>query len=316
MKTFLHRLLAALLMLVSALVHAGSGCVVSSEARAENAAVPSCESLYPSARYGDDLSPWRVGIAVGYGQRENPLVNGEDVPVYGGLQLSYFGEYFFFDNGDVGWFVGSGEHWDINAIAGLGSERVFFSHFNRAGFGFLGVGVDQVESGDTTISPLPEKDPDSKPIAQQRERPPRRGLTVDAGLEWLYYRGGVEVQAQLLTDVSGRHDGQELWLSAAYHLKRGRWSLSPGLGLVWKSSQAANYFYGVRAHEVNKLRAAYKAGDALTGFARINVAYRLNDHWQVLGLWQASAFDDSISKSPWVAEDTSQAVFFGVYYEF
>lgn len=316
MKRAIHKLLFLLFVAASS-VQAESQCLVSSDTHAEDAALPSCESLYPSARYGDDLSPWRVGISVGYGQRENPLVNGEDIPVYGGLQLSYFGEHVFFDNGDVGFFILSGKHWDVNAIAGLGSERVFFSSFNRTGFGFIGT-VDAGAPEPPVVFPVPEPSEGAgeRPVGSKRERPPKRSLTVDAGVEWLYYRNHVDVQVQVLTDASGRHNGQELWMSADYHIKRGNWRFSPGFGLTWESSQAANYFYGVRQYEVTSQRPAYKVGDAWSGLVRLNAAYRLNAHWNIVGLWQASVFDDSISDSPWVEKHVTQSFYLGVYYEF
>jgi hypothetical protein len=47
-------------------------------------------------------SPWRLGVAMGYGERSNPLLNSDDLPIILDLDIAYFGEHFFFDNGDVG----------------------------------------------------------------------------------------------------------------------------------------------------------------------------------------------------------------------
>jgi hypothetical protein len=43
-------------------------------------------------------SPWRLGVAMGYGERSNPLLNSDDLPIILDLDIAYFGEHFFFDN--------------------------------------------------------------------------------------------------------------------------------------------------------------------------------------------------------------------------
>ncbi len=45
---------------------------------------------------------WRLGAAVGYGERSNPLIQSEDIPVLIDLDIAWFGKRWFFDNGDVG----------------------------------------------------------------------------------------------------------------------------------------------------------------------------------------------------------------------
>jgi hypothetical protein len=41
---------------------------------------------------------WRFGIALGFGERTNPLVQSEDIPVLVDLDIAWFGERWFFDN--------------------------------------------------------------------------------------------------------------------------------------------------------------------------------------------------------------------------
>src|SRR5262245_58074950 len=50
-------------------------------------------------------SHWRIGAAFGYGQRTNPLIQSEDIPVIVDLDIAWFGKRWFFDNGDVGFTV-------------------------------------------------------------------------------------------------------------------------------------------------------------------------------------------------------------------
>src|SRR4051794_40877416 len=45
---------------------------------------------------------WRFGVALGYGERTNPLIQSEDIPVVVDLDIAWFGERWFFDNFDLG----------------------------------------------------------------------------------------------------------------------------------------------------------------------------------------------------------------------
>ena len=39
-------------------------------------------------------SPWRLGVAVGYGERSNPLVLSDDIPIVVDLDIAWFGKRF------------------------------------------------------------------------------------------------------------------------------------------------------------------------------------------------------------------------------
>ena len=47
-------------------------------------------------------SRWRLGAALGYGVRSNPLVQSDDIPIIVDLDIAWFGDRWFFDNGDLG----------------------------------------------------------------------------------------------------------------------------------------------------------------------------------------------------------------------
>src|SRR5690349_15759272 len=49
----------------------------------------------------EDERRWRLGAALGYGKRTNPLIQSEDIPVVVDLDIAYFGDRWFFDNGDL-----------------------------------------------------------------------------------------------------------------------------------------------------------------------------------------------------------------------
>src|SRR5690606_271140 len=53
----------------------------------------------------DDERSWSLGLALGHGQRDNPLINGESIAIHAVIDFSWYGERFFFDNGDFGYLL-------------------------------------------------------------------------------------------------------------------------------------------------------------------------------------------------------------------
>jgi outer membrane protein len=295
-------------------------CVTSSASEPEQETLPSCDDLYPTDRYGAEASPWRVGFGGGYGERSNPLINSDDIPLYGIVQLSYFGERFFFDNGDIGWFIEEGNSWSLNAVAGVGGERSFFSFLNEGSISFNPSGAHEgLNSGvDSEHSGLPTGPP-GEAVEETVIEPeaPERDYTVDGGLELLYEPGMGEIQLQLLTDLSGRHKGQELWFAWGLPQVHGRWEIAPTVGFTWKSSDAANYYYGVREDEAEELGLSpYEVGAAINPFARLSLSYRLNGHWKVVSVLHYEHLDSAIQDSPAVEDSAVTTAFVGLYYEF
>lgn len=279
-------------------------CVVSSSAGQAEALLPRCDELYPDDFEDADDSPWRFGIGAGYGKRTNPLINSDNVPVYGVIQLSYFGERFFFDNGDLGWVLADVGDMSVNLIAGVGGERSFYSAFNKSSVSF---------GQSTGVDSLP---PDSMQNNAEAPEAPDRDYVIDAGLEVLYQAHQLEWQLQVLGDVSGNHDSAELWLSVSRPWSLGRWSVLPVIGVNWLSGGAADYYYGVKASEALPSMPAYRADAAVNPFVRLALHYRLSDHWSVIVAGQYGLLADEISDSSAVADDHTSTFFSGLFYEF
>ena len=75
-------------------------------------------------------SHWRLGVALGYGQRTNPLIQSDDIPVVVDLDIAWFGERWFFDNGDLGFSLVDNPAFTTNIVARVNSDRAFFSKTN------------------------------------------------------------------------------------------------------------------------------------------------------------------------------------------
>src|SRR5690606_8343381 len=74
----------------------------------------------------DEASGWQFGIAVGAGRQLNPFVDSDDIDIPVVLDIAWYGERFFFDNGDFGYSLLSSERFSLNAVATLVNERNYY----------------------------------------------------------------------------------------------------------------------------------------------------------------------------------------------
>ncbi len=141
-----------------------------------------------------------------------------------------------------------------------------------------------------------------------------RDLTLDGGvgLTWLNDWGLIGVS--WVTDLFGKHDGQEVELSYTAVLSRFGCDFIPSVGLRYKTDKLVDYYYGVKTDEARAGRPAYEADDATDPFVRLAVRHKLVGKWSLLGALQYEWFDSEIKDSPIV--DKSQDVSFvaGVLY--
>jgi outer membrane protein len=277
--------------------------------------------------------PWELGVAAGYGVKTNPLVNSDDIPMYAVLNIAWFGDYFFFDNGDVGLNIYESEKLSLNLISHINNEREIFEWLNNAQLGISfstssgGVEpsntLDQNQRSETSASPRPRPSTNinfdelgSEETTLKTVAPTKRSLAVDGGFELLYEDDWGDIQLQVMGDMTHTHKGWEVWASYAYPWKSGNWRLTPSFGLNWKSSHLLDYYYGVRASEPVSKRPAYQAHSGFNSFVKLSISYRINDNWGIVGIAEYESLSRSIRHSPIVDQDGIETLFIGLMYNF
>jgi len=241
-------------------------------------------------------SPWRLGIAVGYGERTNPLELSEDVPVVVDLDIAWFGERFFFDNGDLGYTLADTPGLTLSALARVNSDRLFFSRTNTkfVNVSLAGQALDQVV--ELAI--------------------PDRSYALEGGLELLAGGEWGNLQAAVHHDLGGTHDGFAVDVEYGYGLARGRWYVEPSLGLAFKSRRLNDYYWGVRAEEANEALPAYRAGSGTNLRAGLRVGYFLSRDWSLSAALRYERLNDDAAASPIVADEAVLGWFAGLGYRF
>jgi outer membrane protein len=145
-----------------------------------------------------------------------------------------------------------------------------------------------------------------------------REWSVDggAGVSWLTDIGLFGVT--FVTDLLGRHNGQELDFSYTILFKWAGIDVIPSAGLRWKSANLVDYYYGVEADEIRfdgtVSRGAYEGNAAVDPYLQLAVRRKLGDRWSLLGAIQYEWFDSEITDSPIVEDDYEASFLLGVLY--
>ncbi len=240
-------------------------------------------------------SPWRLGVALGYGQRTNPLKFSDNITVVVDLDIAWFGERFFFDNGDVGYTLSENELFTFNLVGRINSDRVFFSKTNT-----------QFISLDNSVG---------QPVVLQAEIPDR-DYAIEAGVELLADGAWGYLQAGAFQDVSRTHKGRELFAEYSYLFRNQRWFYEPSAGVSWKSQKLNNYYWGVTADESSLVFPVYEAGSGMNYFTRFKMSYQLTRKWSSLFVVEYERLNHEAAQSPLVDEKSVYGAFAGLKYNY
>jgi outer membrane protein len=250
---------------------------------------------------------WRLGIAAGYGERSNPLIQSQDIPVVIDLDIAWFGRRFFFDNGDVGYTFADGRAGTASIVARLNSDRVFFGKTSTRV-------VNEVTLGPNGMPALgPMGEPLTSPVLVD---PPARGYAVETGIEYLIDGRPGRMALSVFRDVSSVHGGFAIDVEYGYPLYGRRWTLEPAVMARYKSRALNDYYWGVRASEASAALPAYSAGDGINLQASLRGSYFLTRQTRLVGAVTVERLNRATARSPLVVEHAVLGWFGGVAYQF
>lgn len=251
---------------------------------------------------------WSLGIALGAGQRSNPLLTGDDIDLWWTVDFAWFGDRWFFDNGDLGYLLKDHSAFTLNWVARVNTERAFFSSVSEGLFRNTEFGLN---------SPAVEQGADSPALEEETSvRIPDRDYALETGVEILTDGLWGNIHAQLLADVSGVHNGYEAWLSYSTDWLSGRWHISPSVSVNWKSQQQNDYYYGVRSSEAQSGVSVYRAGSGVNASAKLSAMYYLTERWRFFASASIEAINNSAANSPLLKDDQIVSYFSGLHYAF
>ena len=295
-------------LLVIAIVAAGA-LAGSPVAHADDAVGTAAATPSPAPQHLPPERAWRLGLALGYGSRTNPLIQSKDIPVLVDVDIAWFGKRWFFDNGDLGFTALENRFFTANLVARVNSDRAFFSKTNTkyVTFAYSGYGLTSVAVSPSTGQPITEPAP---------VKPPKRDYAVEAGVEMLF--GGEWGNATLhaFNDVSGTHDGYEVSVDYSHRWTSGRLSISPSVGVSYKSARLSDYYWGVHADEASVVLAPYRAEGGTGWEAGLRTSYYLTKNIKLAVSANYERLQWSIAQSPLVERDYVLGYFAGVGWQY
>jgi outer membrane protein len=259
-------------------------------------AVAAPESRADGGPAEEKESNWRLGTALGYGERSNPLIQSEDIPIVVDLDIAWFGDYWFFDNGDLGVTFADNDALTASLVTRFNSDRVFFGKTDTR---FVTV--------DAVGTPLTE------PVGF---KPPDRDYAIELGIELLTDGDWGTLQATAFHDVSGTHNGYEVYADYSYGWRKQRLYIEPSFGASYKSADLNNYYWGVTEEEAGVVVLPYEAGVGVNWHARLMVGYQLTRHWALSLVAEYERLNDEAAASPIVEHDNVIGWFAGVSWRF
>jgi MipA family protein len=287
-------------------------------------APPAADAVVPApaapAHLARPLPPernWRFGLGLGYGTRTNPLVLSDDIPVIVDIDIAWFGKRWFFDNFDLGFELVDNRWFTTNAVLRVNSDRVFFGKTNTKYVNFsLAAGGEKLPIGGASnpgngatggLNPAP---------LPQELKVPDRDFAVEAGLEMLLDGEWGQATLRGFHDVSGTHHGFELSADYSYRWTLGRLSLSPSVGLAYKSDELSDYYWGVNAKETGFTLAEYHPEGGIDWEAGFRASYYLTKSTRLALSANYERLHDSVALSPIVKDDYVLGYFAGVAWQF
>ena len=241
-------------------------------------------------------SPWRLGVALGYGERSNPLVLSDDIPVVVDLDIAWFGKRFFFDNGDVGFTFADNSALTASFVGRFNSDRVFFGKTDTRFVRFTIAGDALAETVQLDV--------------------PDRDYAVEAGIELLSDGRWGYLQLAAHHDVSSTHDGFEVDLNYGFGWRSERWYFEPSLGLSYKSGDLNNYYWGVRLNESGPALPVYEAGSGVNVRGKLVASYHLTRNWAMSLGAEYERLNNAVADSPIVEDREVIDYFAGMSYRF
>lgn len=241
-------------------------------------------------------SRWRLGAALGYGVRTNPLAQSDDIPIVVDLDIAWFGDHWFFDNGDLGLTFADNDRLTASVVARVNSDRVFFGKTDTRFVSFDVAGLPLSEAVEFKV--------------------PDRDYAIELGLEMLTDGPWGRLQLTAFHDVSNTHQGYELYADYSYGWRMSRLYIGTSFGASYKSANLNDYYWGVTDAEAGVIVAPYEAGAGVNWHTRLKVGYHLSRHWAVSLVTEFERINDEAAASPIVDERNVLGYFAGVSYRF
>jgi len=262
------------------------------------------------------IGQWQFSIALGAGQKSNPLRGGKDIPLYLVPSLHYYGEQFYFDDGTLGYSFFENQRFTLSALVTLNSHAANFSRWHPSNIfipdapllGEVDLPLEDTEQKEQTFTAID--------IAQLA----KRKWALDGGLQFNYFsQNHLMFQARWTRDISQVYRGDSLSLKVEKSFSlvdSNKLQLKVASGVNWHSANLVDYYYGISTRD-DVSTAQYYQGRATTNwFASSTLTYHIAPQWRAIMTLQTLKLGAGINDSPLLKSSNISTWFMGIAYDF
>lgn len=273
----------------------------------ENTSLDSCENDNTCI----EQSKWQIGIAIGLGAKSNPLIDSDAVPQLVLLDIAWYSENAYFDNGEIGYKFIQTETTGMESYLTIDREALYFDFWHPS----------NVFVSSPVLTPIdPDLNPDNEPTYEEvdlsLDQLATRKWAVNAGLRSHFYGDNYEWSLSVEGDVSGVHKGYKAALSYQYNWRGNDWGLVIRPSLIWKSDRLVNYYYGLSEQDNIISTQVYKGKGGLQTAISIMYSKQLNENWQWIVSGSYRKLHSGMTNSPLVKSNHVGSLFVGAGYRF
>jgi len=253
---------------------------------------------------------WQLGVAIGLGVKTNPLQDGDNIPLVLVPDVAWYGEDFYFDNGELGYQWQQQQDSSLETFISVNQERAFFNFWHVSNL------LDPVEGNSflTGDAPAISTSPEQQQVSLDDVS--RRKWSFDIGIRWQKELALGGLSLSLKSDISGVHNGQQLDLAYLLGWQQDEWRFALSPSLSWKSQELLDYYYGIGPKDDLTPESFYQARAGWQPKIEFSSIYPLNDNWQLLLKLGYQWLNKGMYQSPLVKDKKVQSFFLGVTHQF
>jgi MipA family protein len=251
-------------------------------------------------------SNWQFSVALGAGVRTNPVMDNKDIPLIVIPQLSYQGEHFFIQNLDFGYSFFQNDRQELSVLLTPSYDQVFFNEWDISNF------VDHSSFANITKDG-PTLEQNTRAIDKSKLH--NRYMAGLAGIEYGQNIYDVDLQVQVLQEITGYYNGSEVRLALSKNISLGKSDVKLTFGTNWQSAASLNYFYGLKDFE-SMGQTSYSSSSGVSSLLRFDWSYHIDEHWSLRFFTSYRHLSHAISDSPLVTDNNVITAFAGGVYHF
>ena len=188
---------------------------------------------------------------------------------------------------------------------------------NRFSIGITGASYDVFDSENVVLSArlAPRFFSDPGDVAGLEHL--KRETAAEAGLAGTVRFGPVSTSLEILTDISGIHEGTaiEATVGTAFS-PTPRLGIAVQAGATWMDNNLATYSFGIRSDEATEMLAAYRIEDTVVPSLGVLSRYALTDRVSLIGGLSVEFLPDRVTDSPIINREVLTSGMIGLRYGF